>query len=315
MPNPALLTGGAVLAGGGGLVDSYMRWFTRKAAGGDVILFYNADNGTTDVENPGADSYNTYFYSELGVTVDSVETILSNGKWVANNPVVIEKIRNAEAVWFGGGDQWLYYDYLENSPLLQALNELINVKRIVIGGTSAGCAIQSEFVFTAEFDTINSEAALKNPYDHRITLRDNLLHNKWLENTVADQHYSDRNRFGRHVAFMARVFEDSLKNRGYLVRGIGVDERTAVCVELNGMAYVYGTQSAFFIQQASLSGGPERCEADKPLDWNRNKQALNVYKVQADDKGMKYFDLKNWSRGFGGSWMKMYVEDGEFHLI
>lgn len=115
--------------------------------------------------------------------------------------------------------------------MLAAINEIINAKRAVIGGTSAGCAIQTQFGFTAEFDTIDSASALNNPYDKRVTISGNLFRNKWLENTIVDQHYDNRNRQGRHVAFMARVLNDHLKNTTALVRGIGVDELTAVCLD------------------------------------------------------------------------------------
>lgn len=104
------------------------------------------------------------------------------------------------------------------------------MKRAVIGGTSAGCAIQTEYGFTAAVDTVSSAEALSNPYDARVTLNGKLFRNKWLENTVVDQHYADRNRFGRHVTFMARVLTDHLQGSA-LIRGIGVDERTAVAVD------------------------------------------------------------------------------------
>lgn len=97
--NTALLGGGAVLAGGGRDVDSAMQWMLRKAAGGDVIVFRNARNGSTDADYPTADGYNTYFYSELGVNVDSVETILLNGKTTANNPAVIDKVKKADILY------------------------------------------------------------------------------------------------------------------------------------------------------------------------------------------------------------------------
>ena len=103
--NPNRLTGGVVMSGGGEDVGSAMRWFLEKAAGGDVIVLRNAEEGATDLDDPNADRYNLYFYARLGVFVDSVETILFNGKAVAENPVVIDKVRKAEAVFFTGGDQ------------------------------------------------------------------------------------------------------------------------------------------------------------------------------------------------------------------
>lgn len=131
---------------------------------------------------------------------------------------------------------------MEGTPLLATLNEIINLKRAVIGGVSAGCAIQTQFGFTAKLDTIDSASALNNPYDERVTISGNLFRNKWLENTIVDQHYSERNRQGRHMTFMARVLNDHLKGTNALVRGIGVDERTAVCLDRT-----YGKNSFFIL--------------------------------------------------------------------
>ena len=138
------------MAGGGTDVDGAMRWFLRKAAGGDVIVFRNAKNGGTAADYPTADAYNPYFYSELGVTINSVETILLNGRATGNNQAVIDKVNKAEAVFFTGGDQWYYYDSINGTLLQNALNELVNVRRGAIAGTSAGCAILGEFGYTAE---------------------------------------------------------------------------------------------------------------------------------------------------------------------
>ena len=41
-----------------------------------------------------------------------------------------------------GGDQAFYYSNIEGTLLQDALNYLVNTKKVVIGGTSAGCAIQ-----------------------------------------------------------------------------------------------------------------------------------------------------------------------------
>lgn len=82
--------------------------------------------------------------------VNSVETILLNGPTTANNQYVADKVRKAEAVFFTGGDQWYFYESINNTMLQIALDELVNIRRGVIGGTSAGCAIMGEFGFTAE---------------------------------------------------------------------------------------------------------------------------------------------------------------------
>ena len=55
---------------------------------------------------------------------------------------------------------------------------------------------------------------------------------------------------------------------------------------------------------------PETCVSDSPLTWNRNGQAIKVYKVPGNTKGDNYFDLTNWKTGFGGTWENWYIENG-----
>ncbi len=49
-----------------------------------------------------------------------------------------------------------------------ALNNFINVKQGVIGGTSAGMAILGNYYFTAANGTVTDEQALSNPYHSRM---------------------------------------------------------------------------------------------------------------------------------------------------
>ena len=102
LEDESLLNGGIFLAGGSTDQDSAMKWFLKKALGGDVIVIREGDN-TTDLSDwPTVDAYNDYLYRELNVTVDSVETIFLNSKNVGNNLEVVEKVKNAEAIFFTG---------------------------------------------------------------------------------------------------------------------------------------------------------------------------------------------------------------------
>ena len=89
----------------------------------------------------------------------------------------------------------------------------------MIGGTSAGCAIQGQYGFSADFDTIRSPEALNNPYDSKITIRKDLVYHHLLKNTITDTHYNDPDRRGRHVTFLARILKDSNQALGQLVYG------------------------------------------------------------------------------------------------
>ncbi|CAF0951367.1 unnamed protein product [Brachionus calyciflorus] len=309
LADESVLDGGIFLAGGSTDQDSAYRWFLKKAHGGDVIVIREGSEETPD-DYPYNDAYNPYFYSELGVQVDSVETIFLNSKTVGFSSEVSNKIRNSEAIFFTGGDQSYYYKYINGTPLQDALEYAVNIKRVVIGGTSAGCAIQGEYGFTAELDTITSKDALKDPFDSRITIGKKLIHHQILRNTITDTHYNDRNRQGRHIAFMARILKDSSYLNLSKVKGIGVDEETVVCVESSGIARVFGNRDAYFIEQDTQEGIPETCEPKKRLDWYRNKKALRVYKITGTQNGERYFDLKTWNTGYGGNWYYMYVDQG-----
>lgn len=102
LKDESLLTGGIFLAGGSTDQDSAMKWFLKKALGGDVIVIREGDN-TTDLSDwPTVDAYNDYLYKDLDVEVNSVETIFLNSKNVGNNLEVVEKVKNAEAIFFTG---------------------------------------------------------------------------------------------------------------------------------------------------------------------------------------------------------------------
>ncbi len=243
---------GLLLAGGSTDQDDAMRWFLRRANGGDVVV----------VRASGADGYNRYLFSDLGETVNSIETLLIDSRAVAQDPDVARKLRNAEALFIAGGDQANYVNFWKDTPVMEAINFLLNEKRVTIGGTSAGCGILSGLYFDALRGTVDSPEALTNPYDAKVSLqRGDFLKAPFLQNTLADMHFTERNRLGRLVAFLARAAKDWTLNG---VRGIGVDEKTAVAVDETGTAQVFGRGQAYLLETLAL---PTRCEAGKPLDW------------------------------------------------
>ena len=83
---------GLVLMGGAGEMPEAMVWFLERASGGDVLV----------LRCSGSDAYNDYLYSELGVDVNRVETIRCNNPNSANEPYILDRIAEAEAVWVAG---------------------------------------------------------------------------------------------------------------------------------------------------------------------------------------------------------------------
>jgi cyanophycinase len=297
--NPAdvstVTKGGICLMGGGTDVDAAFEWMIEKSGGGDFVVI-RADN---------SNGYNSYIYDMGGI--NSVETIVIAKATDAKNITIANKIKGAEALFIAGGDQANYVRLWKNTPVEDAINYLINIKKVPVGGTSAGCAILGSSYFSALNGSVTSDQAMADPYSSLVTIgHDDFINISCLQNTITDQHFSQRGREGRLVTFMARMDKDMSKNP----HGIAVDEQTAVCVDALGIATVFGINNAFFLQRTST--GPEICVSGKPLTWNNNSEALKVYRISGSVTGNGSFNLNNYSSASGGIFLYYYVINGVF---
>lgn len=301
--------GGICLMGGATEDDNAMKWFLERANGGDILV----------LRTTGSNGYNSYLYTGLGININSVETIVCNNISASSDPYVLQKIQQAEAIWFAGGDQWTYITYWRNTPLEQAINDAINQRNIVIGGTSAGMAIQGKYYFSAQNGTVTSSAALSNPYNNQMTVDStHFIENSYLNNVITDTHFDNPDRKGRLTTFLARINSDY----GQLASAIACDEYTAVCIDTNGIARVFGgfpayDDNAYFIQSnCELSNPqPENCTNGNPLTWDLGGQALKVYQIKGDATGSKTFDFNDWKTGVGGTWYNWSSSNGIFNEV
>ncbi len=297
--------GGICLMGGATENDNAMVWFLERASGGDVVV----------LRASGSDGYNDYMYSDLG-GINSVETIVLNDPTAAFEPYVHQRILDAEAIWFAGGDQWDYVDYWRGTPIDSLVREAVNVRNVAIGGTSAGMAILGGIQFTAENGTVSSAQALNNPYANNVTLSDDLFMDvPLMDGIITDTHYDDPDRRGRHFAFLAHAMDAfGLSD----VRGIACNEYTAVCIDPAGEARVYGDypsydEFAFFLRaNCAVPNGPEVCEPGTPLTWDRTGAAVQVYKVPGVQSGTNGMNIATWDNGIGGTWEHWRAVEGVF---
>ena len=299
--------GGICMMGGASENDEAMKWFLNRAYGGDVLV----------IRASGSDGYNDYMYTGLGVNVNSVETIVFNNSSAAYDPYVQDRISKAEAIWMAGGDQWDYVSYWRNTPVDSLINDGIANRGMTIGGTSAGMAVQGRYYFSAENGTVTSLAALQNPFDTDITVDSaSFIKNNYLQDVITDSHYDSPDRKGRHVVFLAHI----LQNYGVQAKGIACNEYTAVCIDENGIAHVYGEypqydEFAYFIAKNCEFSGvvlPEVYSPGTPLTWDHSGEALKAYKVPGTMNGTNTFDLNDWTTGSGGEWLNWSVSAGTF---
>lgn len=263
---------GLVLMGGGSDVDEAYRWMIQKSGGGDFVV----------IRASGSDAYNSYI-AGLG-QVDSVETLVIYSHKGASDRFVIDKVRNAEALFIAGGDQSDYLRQWKGTPVNEAINYAIS-RGAVIGGTSAGLAVLGEYIFAAYNGTVYSPEALANPYNSYITLERNFLNIALLQRIITDSHFVTRNRMGRLLVFLARIINDAWSSEA---RGIGVDEATALLVEPDGSVQMVGWGAAYFLLANQV---PEVCQSGTPLTYRQ----IPVYRIAAGD----YFNLITW-QGSGG---------------
>lgn len=276
-------TAGTVLMGGGTDVDAAFQWMINKSGGGDFVV----------IRATGTDAYNPYI-NALG-TVDSVETIIIPSLAAANDPFVANKIRAAEALWIAGGDQFDYTSFWKNTPVEDAIHYVANTKQAPVGGTSAGLAVLGQFVYTGGTGSVTSSQALANPYHTYMVFDRDFIAIPILTGVITDSHFVTRDRFGRTVAFLARLIKDGWATSA---RDIAVDEATAILVEANGSATRVGSGAAYFI---SSNGVPAVCVSGTPLTYT----GLPVYKVS----GSATFNLSTWT-GSGGTAYTVSVNAG-----
>jgi cyanophycinase len=276
-------TRGTVLMGGGSDVAAAFQWMINKSGGGDFVV----------IRATGTDAYNPWIYG-LG-TVDSVETLIIPSRTAAADPFVVAKIRNAEAVWIAGGDQFNYTSFWKGTPVADAINYVANTKLAPVGGTSAGLAVLGQFIYTGGNGSVTSSEALANPYHRYAVLDRDFVTISHLGGLITDSHFGARDRMGRLVVFLGRIIKDGWASS---VRGLGVDEATAILIEGNGSATRVGTGAAYFM---TSNGMPQTCVSGTPLTYT----GLAVYKVS----GAATFNFATWT-GTGGTAYTLSVNAG-----
>ncbi|MBV8343737.1 MAG: hypothetical protein JO190_01960 [Candidatus Eremiobacteraeota bacterium] len=242
---------GLLLDGGGALeapVES-LRWMHRRlvgnsvARGGNVVVLRASDR----------DIYDRPFYRDGNFA--SVQTILIP-PCASRDAVdaVAPFVDRADAVYFAGGDQ-AHYVAWKGSALMAAVRN-VYARGGVVGGGSAGLAIQGAVVYdSVAGDRLNLDThtadAVANPLEARISFTTGLFAWPALADTITDTHFVVRDRFGRTVAFLARILRDRLLPNARAVYALGVDQASAVVVDPDGLATVLnapGGRGAYLVR-------------------------------------------------------------------
>jgi len=219
--------GKLVLVGGGGedqndWSDEPYGWAVDQSQNKKVavISYGDADNWIPD------------YFKWLGA-VDAVNIKLDS-RAIADQQATYDLLMQYDVFFFKGGDQSFYYQYFKGTKTEQAIVDKFNAGG-VISGTSAGMAILSEVLYAGLGNSLYPDDVLQDFQDPDITLRNDFL--PFLPGFIVDTHLTERGRGARLMAFMANWYAAT----GEMLTGLGVDDRTALCIDENNIGHVYGT--------------------------------------------------------------------------
>jgi cyanophycinase-like exopeptidase len=231
---------GALLLVGGGTEDygdwsdAPYGWAVEQADSGRVLI----------VGSGSASTWLPDYFKALGASharnLAIPNAATANASWLADT------VATYDLVFFQGGDQWDYIEAFRSSAFAAAIADHWSNGK-ALGGTSAGCAILGGWMFSAAFGTVYPDEVLEDPFNVYMAFEPGLW-SFWAD-WIFDTHYTERGRQGRLPGFSAHL-EHTASPRG-LPRGLGVDDRTALCISPAGEGLVMGSGT---VSSLRLSG-------------------------------------------------------------
>ncbi len=201
----------------------------------------------TTASSSGNELFQQYKRVFSGLGFSTVGHIHHHERKEVLNDDLGERLQNADAFFFSGGDQLKLTAYYGGTTLLQTLKERYIHDRIVIAGTSAGAmALSTPMIYAGNEEVQELGGAIK--------ITTGL---EFLKDVCIDTHFVHRGRFVR----MAQVV---VTNPTCI--GIGIEEDTALIIK-NGLdLQVVGTGMVIIIEGFGVEQtNVKDFTADKPI--------------------------------------------------
>lgn len=231
--------------------DDPYRWIVEKSDSGKIIVL-SANEESNWIPN---------YFKSFGAS--SAVNMRINSRTLADQQSTFDELITARAIFIKGGDQWNYINYWKGTKTEQAIVHVFN-NGGVIGGTSAGAAVLGDLDFSAQNGSAYPRECLMNPFISKIALEDNFL--DLVPNVLFDSHFIERGRFGRLIPFMVKSRFINSKD----ITGVGIDGRTAICIDKNRIGKVMG------------GGAVSVFYGDQETVWKKNGNAYTVENLKCD---------------------------------
>ncbi len=239
---PALIMaqGSLLIIGGGSESDEAGSWSTEPYS---WAVAQSANKRVAIISySTASDWMRNYFVDHCGAA--SAKDFKINSKAIADNQETYDSLMTYDVIFLKGGDQWNYYSTYKNTRTQEAIRDKYN-EGGVICGTSAGLAVLSKVIFTAQRGTVYPDECIEDPNNQYVTLADDFFN--FFPGYIFDSHFTERGRAGRLMGFLANW---KLNYEG-IITGIGIDETTAMAISKDKVGQIFGTGAANIYQVIS----------------------------------------------------------------
>jgi cyanophycinase len=218
--DPVVAKGALVIVGGGGAGDEIWKRFIELAGGPDATIVFVA----TALDNPlASESAEEKALKKCGAK--HVVALHTRDRKEADDPTFSEALTKAGGVWFSGGRQWRFVDSYAGTLAEKRFHEVLS-RGGVIGGSSAGASIQSEYMPRGH--PLGNTVMAAEGYERGFG---------FLPGCAVDQHFFARKRTADMTGLMKEYPQ-------YL--GIGIDEGTALVVTGSTAEVIGKSKVAFY---------------------------------------------------------------------
>lgn len=219
---------------------SLLRQFVKLAGGrrSRLVLIPTASSFQDEV----VASY-TEVFTRLGAP--GVAVVNPASRTDADDPALVAIVDDATGVFMSGGSQLRLSQLLPGTPLGAALHRA-HERGAVVGGTSAGASIMSDFMISMGDEGVT-------PRQRASQLSAGL---GLVTGVVVDQHFDQRSRYGRLMSVIAPSPH---------LLGLGIDEDTAIVVTDGREFTVRGSGAVFVVDCSSALTDAADARAGAPM--------------------------------------------------
>jgi cyanophycinase len=231
---PHIPAGTLMIGGGGGFPADLWKRFIRLAGGPDSLIVVVP----TALEDPvPAEPVEARMLKRAGAK--NIKIFHTRKRTEADSAAFVAPLREAKGVWFGGGRQWRFVDAYEGTATEKAFHDVLR-RGGVIGGSSAGASIQSEYM--PRGDPLGNLNIIAEGYERGFG---------FLPGVAIDQHFFARRR-QRDMSELMAVYPQLL--------GIGVDEGTVIVVQGSVLEVVGRGKVAIYDRRKPVTAGAKDYE-------------------------------------------------------